>query len=163
MFVYCDCCALSVEVSASGWSLVQGSPAECVHACTIECHCEALIMRRPWPTRRCYAMGGKNIEKCLNYCQQLAHTFLCVPSHWMDCSEVGFYFYLHLRKVWDTKFLWYTLGQFIRLQKNEGTLELGMDAVKNKWVQHKQSWLDHICRLKDSKDTHWLLTAVWVG
>jgi len=58
MSVTCECCVLSVEVSASGWSLIQGSPAECVCTCTIECDCEALIMRRPWPTRGCYAMGG---------------------------------------------------------------------------------------------------------
>jgi hypothetical protein len=85
MSVYCECCVLSVEVSASGWPLIQGSPAECVHACNIECDCEALIMRRPWPARGCYAMGEKNVEKWLNYCYRLAHTFLCVPSHWMDC------------------------------------------------------------------------------
>ena len=40
------CC--QVEISASGWSLVQRSPTECGVS---ECDSEALIMRRPWPTR----------------------------------------------------------------------------------------------------------------
>jgi hypothetical protein len=37
-----------VEVSATGWSLVQRSPTECGVS---ECDREALITRRPWPTR----------------------------------------------------------------------------------------------------------------
>ena len=41
--VYCQ-----VEVSASGWSLVQRSPTEC---CLSERDCEASLMRRPWPAR----------------------------------------------------------------------------------------------------------------
>jgi hypothetical protein len=40
------CC--HVEISASGWSLVQRSPTECGVS---ECDREASIMRRPWPTR----------------------------------------------------------------------------------------------------------------
>jgi hypothetical protein len=40
------CC--QVEVSATGWSLVQRSPTECgVSVCVRD----ASIMRRPWPTR----------------------------------------------------------------------------------------------------------------
>jgi hypothetical protein len=27
--------------------------------CLIECDCEASIMRRPWPTKGCYAIGKK--------------------------------------------------------------------------------------------------------
>jgi hypothetical protein len=46
------CC--QVEVSASGCSLVQRSPTECGVS---ECDREASIMRRPWPTRDCCAMG----------------------------------------------------------------------------------------------------------
>jgi hypothetical protein len=30
MIVSCECCVLSGEVSASDWSLMQRSPAECV-------------------------------------------------------------------------------------------------------------------------------------
>jgi hypothetical protein len=41
------CC--HIEVSATGWSLVQKSPT-CV-VCLTECDCEASIMRRPSPTR----------------------------------------------------------------------------------------------------------------
>jgi hypothetical protein len=46
------CC--QVDVSASGWSLVQRSPTECGVS---ECDCGASVMRRPWPTRGCCAMG----------------------------------------------------------------------------------------------------------
>ena len=52
MSVCCECCVLS-EVSASGWSLVQGSPSECG---VYECDSESLSMRTPWPTRGCCAM-----------------------------------------------------------------------------------------------------------
>jgi hypothetical protein len=36
-----------VQVSASGWSLVQRSPTKCSVS---ECDHESSIMRRPWPT-----------------------------------------------------------------------------------------------------------------
>jgi hypothetical protein len=49
------CC--QVEVFASGRSLVQRSPTECGVS---QCDREASIMRRPWPTRGCCAIGGKN-------------------------------------------------------------------------------------------------------
>jgi hypothetical protein len=42
------CC--QVDVSASGSLLVQRSHTECGVS---ECDREALIMRRPWPTRDC--------------------------------------------------------------------------------------------------------------
>ena len=47
------CC--QVEVSTSGCSLVWRSPIVCDLS---ECDLEASIMRRPWPARDCYAMGG---------------------------------------------------------------------------------------------------------
>jgi hypothetical protein len=40
------CC--QVEVSATGWSLIQGSPTECGVS---ECDREASTMRRPWPAK----------------------------------------------------------------------------------------------------------------
>jgi hypothetical protein len=49
--VYCQ-----VEVFASGWSLVQRSATECDH--------EALIMRKPWPTKGCGATGKKWFSFC---------------------------------------------------------------------------------------------------
>ena len=42
-----------VDVSVTGWSFVQRSPTECGVS---ECGHESLTMRRPWPTRGCYAM-----------------------------------------------------------------------------------------------------------
>jgi hypothetical protein len=53
--VSCECCVSKVEVSASGWSLVQRSPTECGVS---ECDREASVMRRARPTRGCSAMGG---------------------------------------------------------------------------------------------------------
>jgi hypothetical protein len=50
------CC--QVEVSALGWSFVQRSPTECG---VFECDSEASIMRRPWPTRGCCAIGKKKM------------------------------------------------------------------------------------------------------
>jgi hypothetical protein len=51
----CVCVFCQVQVSASGWSLVQRTPTECGVS---ECDCVASIMRRPWPTRDCCALGG---------------------------------------------------------------------------------------------------------
>ena len=53
MSVSCECCVLS-EVSATGWSLVQRSPTDCG---VPECDREPSIMRQPWPTMGCCAMG----------------------------------------------------------------------------------------------------------
>jgi len=46
------CC--QVEISSLGWLLVQRSSTEC--GVSIECDCEASIMRRPWSTRGCCAL-----------------------------------------------------------------------------------------------------------
>jgi hypothetical protein len=54
------CC--QVQVSASGRSPVQRSPTECGVS---ECNREASIMRWPWPTRGCCAMGEKNVLSTL--------------------------------------------------------------------------------------------------
>jgi hypothetical protein len=51
-----------VEVSALGWSLVQGSPTECGVS---EFDREASIMRRPWPTRGYCAMEKKTVYRIL--------------------------------------------------------------------------------------------------
>jgi hypothetical protein len=45
-----------VEVSESGWSLVQRRPTDCGVS---ECDLEALTTRRPWPTKGCRTVGGK--------------------------------------------------------------------------------------------------------
>ena len=45
-----------VEVSASGWSLVQRSTSECGVS---ECEREASVMMRPWPTGGMLRRGGK--------------------------------------------------------------------------------------------------------
>jgi len=47
---------LTVEVSASGWSLVQRSPTDCDAS---DCVREASMMRRHWSPRGCLPWGGK--------------------------------------------------------------------------------------------------------
>jgi hypothetical protein len=66
------CC--QVEVSASGWSLVQRSPTECGVS---ECDREASTVRRPWSTRGCCAVRKKlnkmnplNTDDRLHYTQK---------------------------------------------------------------------------------------------
>ena len=56
------CC--QVEVSASGWSLVQRSSTECGVS---ECDHEVSIMRRPWPTRGCWAMKNCPISMFIKH------------------------------------------------------------------------------------------------
>jgi hypothetical protein len=60
------CC--QVEVSASGWSLVQRSPTECGVS---ECEREASIMRRPSLDSGCCARG----ENSYNYVQDVVYAF----------------------------------------------------------------------------------------
>ena len=50
--VYCQ-----VEVSATGWSLIQRIPTECGVS---ECDREASTLRKPWPTMDCYAIQRKD-------------------------------------------------------------------------------------------------------
>ena len=64
------CC--QVEVSATGWSLVQRSPTECGVS---ECDREASIMRRPRPTRGCCAMKKKVLMKAAGYSETSEHGF----------------------------------------------------------------------------------------
>jgi hypothetical protein len=56
MSVCCESC--QIEVSASDWSLIQRSPTEW---CVSECDLKASIMRRPLPTRGCWAMDKKKL------------------------------------------------------------------------------------------------------
>jgi hypothetical protein len=95
-----------VEVSATVWSLVQSSPTELGVS---ECGREASIMRTPWPTGGCCAMGGVySLRDAIMfsvsyYCLKchglvLDHTFLSLTSHstlvqcrtdtsWINSSE----------------------------------------------------------------------------
>ena len=50
------CC--EVEVSASGWSLVQRSPTECGVS---ECDREASTLRRTWHTRGCCPIQNNKV------------------------------------------------------------------------------------------------------
>jgi hypothetical protein len=60
------CCELycRVEVSATSWSLVRRSPADCGVS---ECNREACTMRRPWPTADCCLHHGKNNYGYINW------------------------------------------------------------------------------------------------
>jgi hypothetical protein len=57
MSVSFECCVLSVEVSATGWSLVQRSPTDCGVSVIVK----PRQMRRPRPPRGCRAIRKKNI------------------------------------------------------------------------------------------------------
>jgi len=52
--------------SASGWSLVQRSLAACGVS---ECDPEALIMKRPWPSRGCCVLRKKYATEVYHYTQ----------------------------------------------------------------------------------------------
>jgi hypothetical protein len=58
MPVSCSCCMLSGSLCV-GLITVRRSPTECGVS---ECDREASIMRRPWPTRGCFATGGKTCK-----------------------------------------------------------------------------------------------------
>jgi hypothetical protein len=77
-----------VEVSASGWSLVQRNPNHCGVS---ECDHEVSIMRMPWHTRGCYAME----KNCLRFSltslstpiTATFHLFLWVRNFVSECEE----------------------------------------------------------------------------
>ena len=91
--VSCECCVCHVEVSASGWSLVQRSPTKS------ECDREFSKWGPPWPTRGCRAMERK--ESCLkkvlpvplatprmaNLSEILCHKYTLV--RWQGCGGGG--------------------------------------------------------------------------
>ena len=82
------CCP--VEVSASGWSLIQRSPTACGVS---ERNREASIMRRPWPTRGCCAIKKKSVCTCsvfsLALFVQTSFLYaLCPPLRAAGCSSV---------------------------------------------------------------------------
>jgi hypothetical protein len=75
--VSCVCCR--VEVSASGWSLVQRSPTECGVSDRAR---KASIMRRPWPTKGYNGMGRKTVEFVWTFSWLLAMNCLNGSVHW---------------------------------------------------------------------------------
>jgi hypothetical protein len=60
VWLYCVSDSCTVDVSASGWSLVQRSPTECGMS---EYNHEASIMRRSWPSTGCWDMVKEKIKK----------------------------------------------------------------------------------------------------
>jgi hypothetical protein len=80
MSVVSDECS-QVEVSASGWSLVQRSPTECGMS---ESDREASTMWWPWPSRGCCAMGGDTVshrsDSSKNWNLTKVSYFSCVSS-----------------------------------------------------------------------------------
>ena len=56
--VSCECCVLSGIISLCVWLITR--PEESYRVWCV-CDREASIMRRPWPTRCCFAMGEKII------------------------------------------------------------------------------------------------------
>ena len=66
-------CVDRLEVSASGWSLVQMNPSECGVS---ERDREAWTLRRTWITRGCLAIGRKSLIYC----------FTCILSSWSSLT-----------------------------------------------------------------------------
>jgi hypothetical protein len=81
------CCY--VEDPESGWSLVQRSPTLCG---VPECDGDASIMRRPWPSRDCCAMG-----------KIFSHFFLLRPSCVLSTLSLNT-LSLCSFPMWETKF-----------------------------------------------------------
>jgi len=87
------CC--QVEVSATGWSLVQRSPTECGVS---ECVREVSIMRRSWPTRGCCSKKNKYFNLYI-FVNKRGHKRL--STEWQQpCPEIS-------------KFLIYSRAQFL--------------------------------------------------
>jgi len=70
------CC--EVELSVSGWSLVQRRPTECG---AYQCDSEVSIMRRPWSTRGCCTTRG--VGNCKGRCT--AETFCYMETQYEKC------------------------------------------------------------------------------
>jgi hypothetical protein len=76
LWVFCQ-----VEVSASGWSLVQRSPTECGVS---EYDLETLRLRRPRPTRAIKPCAGARARACVCVC-------VCVyrEDYWLKILRFG--------------------------------------------------------------------------
>jgi hypothetical protein len=61
--VSCECCVLS----GRGLCVQLINRTEESYRVWCVCDCEALIKRRPWPTRGCCDMGGGDIDVLSNY------------------------------------------------------------------------------------------------
>jgi hypothetical protein len=78
--VYCQ-----VELSASDRSLVQRSPTECGVS---ECDREASVMRMPWPTRGCWALGRERVG-----------LFIISNAHYLHMSIVAWPLRMHITEL----------------------------------------------------------------
>jgi len=97
------CCQLGVSVLCV--SLVQRSPTECSVS---ECYCEALITRRPWPTRICHAMIQKRFifhlqwpslnfdEERSTVCCECSLLVVCDCTVTVPCPVIASIFHLEL-------------------------------------------------------------------
>jgi hypothetical protein len=68
-----------VVVSASGLSLVQRSPTKCGVS---ECNRLALVMRSPWPGRRCSTVEGKYKKRNIDICTENSRLLIIVTAQW---------------------------------------------------------------------------------
>ena len=98
------CC--QVNFSALGWSLVQRCPTECGVA---ECDREASIMRRPWPTRGCCAMGKKCYKQAVPIAQSGGPRFSAVLKYLFDvfaAVRIGVHVFHLQPEVVDAQWTW---------------------------------------------------------
>jgi hypothetical protein len=85
VYVLCKCLCCQVEVSATGWSLVQRSPTG---RGVSECDCEALIKRRPWPSKGLLRRegGGGIMKLMINIATSVCWTIFNLSA--ACCSEI---------------------------------------------------------------------------
>jgi hypothetical protein len=84
------CC--QVEVSASGWSLVQRSSTKCRVS---ECDPEASMMTSPWPTRGCCTIGKKKKEDICNCVDCYFYYTQCCLKFPVLYAQLRFLEFLH--------------------------------------------------------------------
>jgi hypothetical protein len=92
------CC--QVEVSASGWSLVQRCPTDCGVS---ECDREASTVRRPWPTRGCCDIGEKIVICSLNRTFNVCWSCVTYFSLNIRCGELVKLQIRSVCKVWRSR------------------------------------------------------------
>ena len=140
------CC--QVEVSASGWSLVQRSATDC---CVSECQQESTIMKRPWPTGGCCAIVIKNQEPeiSISCSQQLT------SDPYSKQDKYGSHRYI--RSLWKhilitTSDLWLTVASSALCSKPNK-----QNNVKRKqmWTKMMRTWIVFAALLLSHLQTLW--------
>jgi len=137
-----------LEVSASGWSLVQRSPTECGVS---ECDREALILRRPWPTRGCCTTGKKLSTGFQDVSFKYVIWFL-QREYDRDFALLGCY------AVYWQLLIWFETAHRFYLRECSLTAESGTGRFSlNVGKQLQTHAASQLRRVKNSTTGHWRL------